>query len=149
VVLCGGCTVEGGGAAESGKERAPVLGGTASGPDDDGVVHLFTKNTMGQLHRCSGTLVAKNLVATAQHCVSNFTNGGFDCTPEGELTSSSNAGQMGALLEPADIELRLGARPDVNQPPAALGSRIFAALTSTICNNDIALVVLDRDLEGP
>jgi hypothetical protein len=56
---------------------------------------------------------------------------------------------MGALLEPADIEIRVGAHPDVNQPPAALGSRIFAALTSTICNNDIALVVLDRDIEGP
>jgi hypothetical protein len=112
------------------------------------VVHLFSTNAMGYLHRCSGTLVAKNLVATAQHCVSNFDSGNFDCTPEGKLDPGSDGGEMGELVEPADVEIRVGVHADVGQPPAALGSRIFAPLTTTICNNDVAFVVLDRDIEG-
>jgi V8-like Glu-specific endopeptidase len=148
LMLCGGCTVQGGGEGDSEKERALVIDGTASGPEDDGVVHLFSTNAEGTKHRCSGTLVAKNLVATAQHCVSNFKEGTFDCTPDGKLDSSSDAGKMGSLVVPSDIEVRVGSHAVVAQPPAALGSRIFAPLTTTICNNDIAFVVLDRDIEG-
>jgi hypothetical protein len=126
-----------------------VLAGTTSGPEDDGVVHLLTTNALGYLHRCTGTLIANNLVATAQHCVSNFDDRAFDCTPEGELDSGSDGGQMGTLLVPADIEIRVGSDADVNnRPPVALGSRIFAPRTATICKNDIAFVVLDRGIEG-
>jgi hypothetical protein len=146
VVLCAGCTVEGV-QGDSGKEPAAVLNGTDSGPEEDGVVHIYSTKPM-VLHRCSGTLVAKNLVATAQHCVSNFEDGNFDCTPEGRLDPGSVGGEMGALIEPANVEIRVGAHADVRVPPAALGSRIFAPTTTTICNNDVAFVVLDRDIEG-
>jgi hypothetical protein len=148
VVLCGGCGVEGGYQSDSGKERAPVLNGSASGPEEDGVVQLLSANSVRTRYLCTGTLVAKNLVATARHCVSNFDNGSFDCTPEGKLDPGSDGGEMGTLLVPADVEIRTGVHVDFSQPPQALGSRIFAALTTTLCNNDIAFVVLDRDIEG-
>lgn len=147
-MVLGGCSSGGAAVDPAGTERAEVLGGTSSGVEDDGVVHVRSTSTTNVQRRCSGTLIAKNVVATAQHCVSDFKDGLFTCSPEGELMSSSGQGEMGMLLAPSAIEIRLGESVDVNEAPAAVGSRIFAPPATTICRNDIALVVLDRDIDG-
>jgi hypothetical protein len=128
-------------------ERTSVLNGTES--DDEGVVHLYNfSEVVGAYHSCTGILVAENLVVTAQHCVSNFRDGRFTCTSQGELQTTSNAGEMGTLLEPSAIEIRIGVDIDLRASPAAVGAEIFASPSATICSNDIALLRLDRRIEG-
>jgi len=129
-------------------DRAAVLNGELSGPEDDGVVSLTSVTETGTSRSCTGTLVAPNLVVTAQHCLSDFEDGFFSCTNDGELGPGATAGQMGNLLDPAVVEVRIGVRPDDDAEPAARGSQTFAPQTTSICQNDIGLLVLDRDLEG-
>jgi len=129
-------------------ERAAVLNGELSGPEEDGVVSV-TSVTEGLISRtCTGTLVAPNLIVTAQHCLSNFEDGFFSCTNDGELGPGSTAGLMGTPLDPAVVEVRTGVRPDAEAEPAARGFQTFVPQTTSICQNDIGLLVLDRDLEG-
>jgi MYXO-CTERM domain-containing protein len=124
------------------------VNGTISGPEEDGVVYDRTPFDLGN-HACSGTLVAKNLVATAQHCVSNFSDLPFTCSSDGELVSSGDGGEMGSLVEPGSIEVRVGGTVNpVTTPAKAFGARTFAPHTTTICVNDIAFLLLDRELEG-
>ena len=126
-----------------------VAYGQPSGPSDDGVVFLESLANNGRIWRCTGTLVAPNLVLTARHCVASFQTGYWSCDSQGNLVGSTNgAGQMGVLDDPSNIyvvggsSVRIGPRVT----PAAKGLSIFAAQTSTVCINDLALVVLDTQL---
>jgi hypothetical protein len=97
---------------------------------------------------CTSSLVAPNLAVTARHCVSNFVEGKFRCTTQGELQSTDpNAGELGSHFDPSTIEFY-----DDNTPrskPIAYGSQILSTLSETICTNDLAFVVLDRELSLP
>jgi len=97
---------------------------------------------------CSASLVAKNLVLTARHCVSHLVRGVFSCTAQGELVSlDAGAGELGTHLEAASLEFYAGATPRTE--PVAYGKEVFSTLSDTICTNDLAFVVLDRSLELP
>ncbi len=120
--------------------REEVLYGQLSGPEDDAVL-MVQSNTGTSLQNCTGTLVAPNLVITARHCVSNYVDLKFTCDSSGNLVSGPG-GQMGTLLAASAISIRKG----TFQKPVKLatGTQIFAAATSTMCQNDIALVVLNQ-----
>jgi MYXO-CTERM domain-containing protein len=124
-------------------ETQPVLGGQLSGPEDDAVVRVVS-TTPTVIYRCTGTLIAPNLVLTARHCVCNFVDTGFTCTSAGELAPGSTGGKMGPLLDPSQISVETGGTPSTTA--AAVGVNIYAAQTTSICRNDIALVVLDHAL---
>ncbi len=124
-----------------------ILGGTPS--ERPAVVMLVARDADGD-RLCTGTLLAPNVVLTARHCVSLFQAGTFSCTLDGNLDLSrtrlpADAGAMGAPLAPESVEVFEDSTPDISVP-SARGSRIFAPNTDTICRNDIALVVLDREL---
>jgi MYXO-CTERM domain-containing protein len=121
-----------------------VLGGEVSGAEDDAVVKVEAQSASGAIWNCSGTLVAPNLMLTARHCISNFAEGTFSCDSDGNLTSFKGAGMMGALDTPGNITVRRGTGPKTTR--VAKGQAIFAPLTTVICVNDIALVVLDQPL---
>jgi len=136
--------------AERASVQQPILGGVPSEKEE--VVRLISSGD-GYPRGCSGTLVAPNLILTARHCISVFTDGQYSCTAEGELDESkprvpAYAGEMGALYSFDQIAIHVGAVPDESEP-AALGQELIAPGTSTICRNDIAFVVLDRDLDLP
>jgi hypothetical protein len=92
-------------------------------------------------------MVAPNLVLTVRHCVSNYVDLPFSCTPSGDLTPDSKGGQMGALLTPSSITVRVGMGPTTTQ--AAAGVQIFTTQSTSICRNDLALVLLDQALTLP
>jgi hypothetical protein len=118
-----------------------------AGTSDDAVLVLRT-TIDGQELVCSASLVAKNLVLTARHCVAHSIQGPFNCTVRGALVDNPDgAGQIGLDLPANSLEFYGGAAP--RHAPLARGSAIFSTLSSTICMNDLALVVLDRDVDLP
>jgi hypothetical protein len=133
------------GATETtGRSSELIWEGEPSGPSDDGVVFLIAKGS--KTSRCTATLVAPNLVITAKHCVVEFSSESFSCTSEGELTAGSRGGAMGAMLAPENISFAVGRDPGLNPVPSALALQIFSVATPSICRNDIAMVLLDRDI---
>jgi hypothetical protein len=122
----------------------PLLGGELSTAADDAVVKVVaTQATVTQT--CTGALVANNLVLTARHCVADYVDLSFSCDSAGELVTTGPGGRTGATIAPEQITIKVGAQP-ADDTVDALGKQVFAEQTSTLCRNDIALVLLDRNL---
>lgn len=129
--------------------RAQVVDGepSPSGGIEDAVLLLRVMLDEGELV-CSSSLVAPNLVVTARHCVSDFVEGKFKCTVQGELVSTDpDAGKLGSHFDASTIEFYDGHTP--RKHPVAYGAEVLSTLSETICMNDLAFVVLDRDLDLP
>lgn len=128
--------------------RELIVAGEESGPEQDGVLLIRTLADDDKNPLCSASLVAPNLLLTAQHCVSYVSNGLFSCNTRGELTNNEDGGgQLGLSLPPEKIEVYDGARP--RQAPVARGAQIISTHSTNVCQNDIAFVVLDTSLDLP
>ncbi|HEY3497569.1 MAG TPA: trypsin-like serine protease, partial [Polyangiaceae bacterium] len=125
---------------------AAIVDGLPSTSEEDFVVHLYVT---GQ-GSCTGTLVAPNTVLTALHCISEFDLlKTFACNNDGSVSPiQEGGGILGPQLAPERVEIRIGPRP-LDDPPSAFGSRIFGTGSNTVCHDDLALIVLDRNLEPP
>lgn len=111
----------------------------------DSVLLLRTDVGGGEL-ACSGALVAPNLVVTARHCVSYFTEGNFACNVRGELLDeSTEGGRLGLHFPPDSVELYAG--DGAERELVAKGLEIYSTLSDTVCLDDLAYVVLDRELD--
>lgn len=135
--------------APIGERRFDVVGGEPSeyGSADDAVLLLRTFVDEQELV-CSASLVAKNLALTARHCVSHLVPGRFSCTVKGVLVETDEgAGRLGVHLPADTLEFHTGSAE--NRELVARGARVLSTLSETICLNDIAFVVLDRELDLP
>lgn len=147
--------------ANVGTTHPNVIKSIPSTDDQDSTVmmiHQFKDSTgkeSGNL--CTAVVVAPKLVLTARHCVSNtdeIVGCNSDGTPlEGALISSDFAaediyfftGKTRAEythLVPSNIDT-------TKWKPAARGTKIIHDGSGTLCNHDIALVVLDTPLNVP
>jgi len=86
---------------------------------------------------CTGTLIAKDVVLTARHCVAR-TSETIACPPD---TVQVHEGYV-----PARLGIRLGDVYDRGAPFDAVGREVIAPSGTTICDADIAAIVLDRPL---
>lgn len=138
------------GAAETdllGSQTSAIVGGDESGKEDDAVVDLYAGTGFEAAH-CTGTLIAPNVVLTALHCVAHFDQyTSFTCSPDGTLTTPAPGGVLGAPLAPDSISVHLGAA--YKSQPDAHATLVFGSGSTQICRHDIALLVLDRELEAP
>jgi len=126
--------------------RQNIVNGELSGVEDNAIVKLESADDTGAIHSCTATLVAPNLIITALHCVSNNNVLPFTCDANGDLAAGPG-GQIGTLNLASKISVKSGSTPTTKA--VAKGLEIFAAQTTTVCHNDIALVLLDRVLDQP
>ena len=126
----------------------PIYDGETAGDEFASVV-MVNNSSSGTTDVCSGTVVAPNVVLTARHCVAVYRDGVFSCSADGELitSSQSDAGFIGADVDPASLSIL--SDPTHAATPLALGKAIFGPPTSNICHNDLAWIVLDRELDLP
>jgi hypothetical protein len=81
---------------------------------------------------CTGTLVAPDVVLTARHCVS-YTKERVECAPNEVLGDR----------DPTTLAIHGG--PDVYDAPLlARGRRLVVPSGRTLCDHDVAAIVLDR-----
>lgn len=113
----------------------PIIHGAASGSDQDFVVQIGLAYDGTIYPTCSGTLVAKNLVLTARHCV-------------GELQDDVTVDDY----PPAALHVYVGSsaprRVEAGQASDARGERLFTAKTKELVP-DVALLLLDRPVDAP
>jgi len=126
-----------------GTAQSAIISGTVSTTAQDAVVLLATFEP--ELHICTGTLVAPNLVLTARHCTSQVDDSSVACPVQ------NNKGVFGADLDMTKIFVYAG----VNAPTGVINrtaaqakgkSLVVDTKQTTMCGGDIALIVLDRPI---
>lgn len=128
-----------------GSVSSKIFGGvTALGRTDEGVVALRVgSGTAFEL--CTGALVAPNVVLTARHCVTKNYGTKVACDAEGR---STNGKHVAGDEELGNIAVYTGAQPRFASKPDAKATAIVAPSSYYLCDSDIALIVLDRELAG-
>jgi hypothetical protein len=126
---------------------APIYGGVEDNDahQNPAVVALEVGNNGTTFTLCSGALVAPNVVLTARHCVSVQNSAAVTCDQNGV---SATAPDFGADQAASSILVFTGATPALRGSAAATGKAIFHAAGNTLCNLDLALVVLDAPIAG-
>jgi secreted trypsin-like serine protease len=122
--------------------RAPIINGTLSDASDDSAIWLGILSKDGYLQgSCSGTLIADNLVLTARHCTASTQEGGIACSKAGAPVSG---GKVLSNYDATNLAVIVG--PKMKQTADAWGTVIVDNAAGNLCDNDIALVVLDRHI---
>lgn len=130
---------------ETGSED-PIYGGAVDtdGPSNGAVVALRVGDgTKADL--CSATAIAPNVLLTARHCISKSVTKVVVCNSNGDSENGDHFGDDHPL---SDIRIFTGSKPDFTGVAAASVKNIVRPDGKTVCNKDIALLVLDRPLEN-
>ena len=146
----------GNGDPTSTEDTNEIIHGKLDTSAHDAVVLVIAPgDTAGYISRCTGTVVAPNLVLTARHCVSK-TDLSSICNADG---SAQRGGGVYSDKKASDLRIYTGltAAADVGTLPktaragvsdtSARGKKIIVEDTSTYCDHDVAFLVLDRDLD--
>jgi hypothetical protein len=152
-IVVSGCS-DGGGSDQAqervGQAIQPIIRGITSGTEHDSVVVLTTFKDGLRRSLCTATLVAPNLIITARHCVSD-TDSSTACSKEG---TPITGGGVKADRDPKNLVVFLGKdgivpNTEVETNGNARGAKVVVDPTATICNHDVAFVVLDQKVTAP
>ena len=129
--------------------RSPIIKGSVSGTQEDAALLLMIYKGDKLDQRCTGTLVAPNLVVTARHCTAETVDQNILCTADGKP-------QMGGGGYKRDRDVRQmfvytgsnAAEPAAAKAtPDAVGQTlVYDTEVSNMCQGDLAFIVLDRPI---
>jgi hypothetical protein len=121
-----------------------ITGGVPSDARDDAVV-LVLRDDGG---RCTGTLIAPDLVVLALHCVAEVSSGPVACG-DGSTAArghTADGGRITADIAPERLRVYASAAaPSLAAlPPVARGARVYRPAPGSVCGGDLAVLRLDR-----
>lgn len=127
-----------------------IIGGRASSVDQNSVVVLARFEGGARRGLCTATLIAPNLVVTARHCVTE-TDATAMCNPDG---SPALGGGIHADYDATTLAIFSGkdgaASASEDETKAnAHGASLVIDDATTLCDHDLAFVVLDQAVDGP
>ncbi|MDB4933086.1 MAG: hypothetical protein JWP87_58 [Labilithrix sp.] len=136
--------------ARVGRAIQPIVHGTASGTDQDSVVALARFENGTRVGLCTATLVAANLALTARHCVT-ASDAAAACGADGSPVVGAMFHGDRAANTLAVYATKNGAAPDttVEAGATAHGKALVVDDATTLCNHDLAFVILDKSLTAP
>ena len=101
---------------------------------------------------CGATLVAPNLLLTAKHCVARLFPGPFECNQAGEVVQVDPTGQVtypdAGKYGPTTAAESILVGPIVS-PYAPHVVAVLVTPGAVICEDDAALLILDRPVDNP
>jgi hypothetical protein len=152
-LLFGGCAAQVEGREPQdhvGRVIQPIVGGAASGVDHDAVVVLARFENGARVGFCTATMIAPNLVVTARHCVS-ATDASAGCGADGNPIVGAGLHGDRAPESLAVFTAVGGVTPITSTDAAAKahGKKLVVDSSTTLCNHDLAFVVLDKAVAGP
>ncbi len=138
--LGAGCAQESGGLSPEDFDEIKVRRQEIRGGQFDAshpwIVGVVTQQN-GGFGICTGTLIAPNLVLTAQHCVAQLNSEFVQC---GET-------RFGGVFTPSNVLVTTEAQMSQDGRDYFAGAEIHVPPGSRdVCNNDIALVILSRNI---
>lgn len=141
VVFVAACGANADDEASRGATSSPIIRGTASDASQDAVVLVLHRDPKSKSSEsCTGTLLAPRLVLTSRHCVAH-TDTIIGCTSDGTATDGA---KIYFDYDAADLYVFAGSERPIR---TALedwqrGSAIIDDGARTLCNHDIALLLL-------
>lgn len=128
--------------------REAVIKGTASDASQDAVVLLVHYDPQsGGFGQCTATILGPSVVLTARHCVSE-TDQGSACSASGKAL---DGGRIYSDHKANTMYVFKGAqRPNFHGDIKAdgRGAKILHSGAKTLCDQDIALILLDKPIEA-
>jgi hypothetical protein len=127
------------------QEESHIVNGEKSDAADDGVVYVGRPGGAA----CTGSVIAPNVILTALHCVADTKqDSGFVCRSDGTISPTSPVdGKLGGLLDPTEFYVRTGV--EYHAGADAHGKKLFGTGSNVICTNDLAVMIIDTDLDVP